>query len=359
MTYRRLLIRGGRIWDGTRFIDGDVAIGDGKILAIGRAPDDFRAHMVYDATGMIVAPGLVELHMHLRHLSDPVYETNGEESCFPCGVTTAADGGTLFCCEMPTYSRLRIKMFPPVQITDKKPDFFHALKVRAYYGADRVQGIKVYFDRTVCGDCGLAPYRAICDEAHRLGFIVMTHCSDCPVPMRDMFSCMEAGDICTHAYHGRGHSAAEDDLACLREAREKGVILDLGFAHGYHADLDLLRRAIERGIAPDTVSCDLTSGSAQIKGSLFGMSLAMSAMRTLGMDEAELLRAVTSTPADALRIASGAGRLIVGSLADLCVLRRVPVEYIIRDRAGHILQITQADQCIMTVVDGCVVHRSL
>ena len=65
MTYRKILIRGGRIWDGTRFISGDVAIGDGKILAIGQAPDDFRVYLKYDAEGAIVSPGLVELHAHL------------------------------------------------------------------------------------------------------------------------------------------------------------------------------------------------------------------------------------------------------------------------------------------------------
>lgn len=357
MTYRKILIRGGRIWDGTRFISGDVAIGDGKILAIGQAPDDFRVYLKYDAEGAIVSPGLVELHAHLRYLSDPVYEANGEEACFPCGVTTAADAGTLFCCEMPAFSRLKIRMFPPVAVSDEAPDFSGVHAVRAYYGADRVPGIKVYYDRTVCGDRGLAPYRAICDEAHRLGLIVMTHCSDCPVPMRDMFSCMEAGDISTHTYHNRGHSADEDDLACLQEAREKGIILDLGFAHGYHADFALLRRALDRGLAPDTISCDLVSGHTQIKGALFGLSLAMSAMRMLGMGEEEILRAVTSAPANALKITSGAGRLTVGAPADLCVLRSVPADYSVKDRAGNILHITQAYQCALTVADGCVVHR--
>jgi len=175
--------------------------------------------------------------------------------------------------------------------------------------------------------------------------------------MRDMFSCMEAGDISTHTYHNRGHSADEDDLACLQEAREKGIILDLGFAHGYHADFALLRRALDRGLAPDTISCDLVSGHTQIKGALFGLSLAMSAMRMLGMGEEEILRTVTSAPANALKITSGAGRLTVGAPADLCVLRSVPADYSVKDRAGNILHITQAYQCALTVADGCVVHR--
>ena len=60
-----LLIRGGTLVDGTgsepRF--ADVAIVNGRIHTVGRL-DGFRAARVIDATGLVVAPGFIDLHSH-------------------------------------------------------------------------------------------------------------------------------------------------------------------------------------------------------------------------------------------------------------------------------------------------------
>ena len=63
MTYD-LKITGGSIIDGTgaaRF-KGDVGIKDGKVVALGAAPEDARETI--DATDRIVAPGFVDIHTH-------------------------------------------------------------------------------------------------------------------------------------------------------------------------------------------------------------------------------------------------------------------------------------------------------
>ena len=59
-----LVIRGGRIVDGTRMpaYNGDIAIKDGRIAELGQVRG--RGHREIDATGLIVAPGFIDVHTH-------------------------------------------------------------------------------------------------------------------------------------------------------------------------------------------------------------------------------------------------------------------------------------------------------
>ena len=58
-----ILIQGGRVIAPASQTDSvaDVAISEGKILAIGKVPADFQAQKTIDAKGLIVMPGLVDL----------------------------------------------------------------------------------------------------------------------------------------------------------------------------------------------------------------------------------------------------------------------------------------------------------
>ncbi|MBI1395567.1 MAG: dihydroorotase [Betaproteobacteria bacterium] len=64
----RVRISNGRLVDPASGRDevGDLFVADGAIVASGRAPDGFTADRVIDATGLVVAPGLVDLGVRLR-----------------------------------------------------------------------------------------------------------------------------------------------------------------------------------------------------------------------------------------------------------------------------------------------------
>ncbi len=64
----KILIKGGRVVDPARNFDQvcDVALAAGGILAIGNAPDGFSPDRSIDASGWVVAPGLVDLAVRLR-----------------------------------------------------------------------------------------------------------------------------------------------------------------------------------------------------------------------------------------------------------------------------------------------------
>ena len=69
----KIHIKNGRLIDPANGIDrqADVFIAAGKVAAIGDAPEGFSASKTIDATGLVVAPGFVDLSVRLR---EPGYE---------------------------------------------------------------------------------------------------------------------------------------------------------------------------------------------------------------------------------------------------------------------------------------------
>jgi N-acyl-D-amino-acid deacylase len=90
-----LVIRGGIVVDGTGLARrrADVAVERGRIAAIGHVPGAARADRVIDAGGLVVAPGIVDLHTHY----DPqiTFDPYATSSCFH-GVTTVLAGNCGF-----------------------------------------------------------------------------------------------------------------------------------------------------------------------------------------------------------------------------------------------------------------------
>lgn len=72
----KILIKNGRLIDPASGLDrqGDLAIAAGRIVALGNVPADFEAARVIDASGLVVAPGLVDLAARLR---EPGLEQRG------------------------------------------------------------------------------------------------------------------------------------------------------------------------------------------------------------------------------------------------------------------------------------------
>ncbi len=92
-----VLIRGGRVVDPSQGIDGvaDVLLEDGLVSAVGgNLPADAGVRAL-DANGMIVCPGFVDVHCHLR---EPGFEY---KETIATGTRAAARGGFTTVCAMP------------------------------------------------------------------------------------------------------------------------------------------------------------------------------------------------------------------------------------------------------------------
>src|SRR5215216_5031587 len=97
MTARPVILRGGRVLDPSRNVDAiaDVLIVDGKIeSATGKigSKDDAQA---IDCAGLIVSPGFIDVHCHLREPGREDVET------IETGARAAAAGGFTAVCAMP------------------------------------------------------------------------------------------------------------------------------------------------------------------------------------------------------------------------------------------------------------------
>jgi dihydroorotase len=94
---RPILIRGGRVVDPSRNVDGiaDVYLEGGTVAAVGRDIGSPEEALVLEAAGKIVAPGLIDLHVHLREPGQEELETVAS------GAMAAAAGGFSAVCAMP------------------------------------------------------------------------------------------------------------------------------------------------------------------------------------------------------------------------------------------------------------------
>jgi len=94
-----LLIKNGRVIDPASGHDGiaDVWMEDGAILGVGAGLSPAGAE-VFDATGLIVAPGFIDMHVHLR---EPGFE---HAETIETGSRAAAAGGFTSICPMPNTS---------------------------------------------------------------------------------------------------------------------------------------------------------------------------------------------------------------------------------------------------------------
>jgi dihydroorotase len=98
---KSILIKGGRLIDPSTSTDvvRDVLLRDGKVAAVDAAgklkPGKDEDVQVIDAKGMVVAPGLVDIHVHLREPGQGYKET------IATGTAAAAAGGFTSVCAMP------------------------------------------------------------------------------------------------------------------------------------------------------------------------------------------------------------------------------------------------------------------
>jgi len=351
----KMLLNGGKIFDGERFFDGDILIENGEIAGIGTVSTTDA--MVYDVSDCIISTGLIDIHTHLSEMGNNSFGFPADMATIPFGVTYAVDACTEWA-DVKILEKLCAKtlLFIPARLKGGALNCEEIEKKLSFYG-DRAIGLKVCFDEQANNGITYEILRFICEFAHKKNVKVMVHCSYSATPMIDIVELLNEGDILTHCYHGSYHTIDENDYIAYKKAKEKGVIIDAGMAGGVHTDFAVLKQALTRGYFPDTISSDITKVSAYMRGGIYGLPMCMSIMKTLGMEERKIFKAVTKNAATAIGKKEWA-QMQVGVPATLSVLKWEDTNIDITDKAGNSVVSEKGYICKMTVKDGKILYRN-
>ena len=343
-----LMLTNGRVIDPGTQTDrtADVLVVDGLIAAIGPnlAPHHPDAKVI-DCTGLLVTPGLIDLHVHvMAGLGDFCVEP--DQVGVDMGVPVVVDGGTSGVATFDISrraiidhpdTRTRVLAFlDPNQLYLATKDFIchklliandlknlnaESLAESLERNADVVIGLKARACHV--GDPEHSPFLEAAQQAAG-SKPVMVHLGRFPftpvITPTALLNTLRSGDIITHAFRGAGGMLDPNGKAVpeFRDAVDRGVVLDIG-----HSGTDFrfreARRLMDQGYRPDTISTDLNIFN--IGGPVFSLAENMTKMLALGIEPVDVIAMATRNVARAIGQLDQLGSLEVGRPAEISVLR--------------------------------------
>lgn len=377
-----LLLKGGCVIDPANEVEGslDVGIRYGRIAEVSDRIAADRATRVIDVSGLLVTPGLVDIHVHAYDTRlDPgsgkfTSSLNADAHFLSDGVTTCVDTGTAGCEEIAHFRQTVMEKktcrilalvnisAPGMGNSEQDISTFDAAGAAAAAAdhGDVVVGIKTahYWPRGPF-DASHPPWASVeraVEAGNLCGMPVMVDFWPRP-PERSyqdlILRKLRPGDIHTHVFARQfpvvdGNGRVREHML---EARDRGVRFDLG--HG--AASFWFRNgvpAIADGFPPDSISTDLHTGN--IHGSVVSMTDTMSKCLLMGMPLREVIYRSTATPAQAIR-RPDLGTLGVGAEADVAVLARLEGAFSFRDCGWGRMDGNERLVCKLTLRKGEVV----
>jgi dihydroorotase len=330
----------------------DVAVRDGLIAAVAPSIERDEAREFIDAHGLIVTPGLVDLHTHL-FWGVSHYGVDPDTSCLAKGVTTAIDAGSAGAQTFPGFRRYvidvvstRILAFENISVlgmitarVGELEDLRYAAPDEAVAMAeehrDVIVGIKVRLGYQMVGERAQPALQLAREAADRLDLPVMVHITDLPEPLPEILPLLHGGDIITHCFHGTRHGILDEAgrvLPAVREAAARGVMFDVGHGVGSFS-FAVARRALADGLLPDTISSDLHAHN--IAGPVFDLATTLSKFLYLGLSLDEVIARATVAPARAAGWEGRIGTLAPGAVADIAVFELAEGRFTLADAAGE------------------------
>ena len=370
-----ILIRGGEVIDPSQKLHAkrDIIVHGGRIVALTDGQEIVDAQHTINACGLLVVPGLIDLHVHVYPHSP--YGLEPDPLCPAGGVTTMLDTGTAGSYNFAAFRRETIDKAQTSilglvnlsciglvgknlgELLDRRyADCDGTLQVLADH-SDVAIGVKIRAGKHLigAGEHGWANFRDAVHVARESKTWLMVHIGECPMSIPQMLEHLAPGDCITHCFKG-GSTRVTDDNGHLhqavRQASERGVIFDVGHGKGSF-DWDVATAALQQGFEPTTISTDLHTGN--IHGPVYDMPTTMSKFLMLGMSLEHVIEKSTLAPAKALGRTDQIGTLRVGSVADIAVLEYRQGEFTFTDSYNQHRQGTELLSAAVTVRRGEIV----
>jgi dihydroorotase len=336
-----LLLRNAHVIDPSQSIDGqcDIAFRDGRVAAIGETLNG-EARETADLGGLIVTPGLIDLHTHV-YWGGTSLGIDADDYARASAVTTTVDTGSAgpgsyagFRKHVIEPARSRILVYLHVSFAgifgfsrtvmvgeSRDMRLMAPREAVEVAGSDleNIIGIKVRVGHYASGPSGIDPLIVALQVADETGLPLMCHIDEPPPSYEAVVDMLRPGDILTHCFRPFPNSPLSRDGQIKPDvlaARERGVIFDIGHGMGSFG-WRTARGMVAAGFLPDVISSDVHA--LCIDGPAYDLVTTMSKFLPLGMDLNEVIRATTETPAKALQ-RPDLGTLRVGAVGDVSVL---------------------------------------
>jgi len=378
-----ILLKGGQLIDPKNKIDAkmDVGITNGKISQVAADISAARAKKVVDVRGMVVSPGLIDIHVHVfagtnkkQQYMDGPNSLPPDGFTFRAGVTTVVDAGSsgwksfqLFKKNIIDQSKTRVLAFLNIvgdgmgehQQDRNDMDPKMAATFAKYYKNDIV-GFKVaHF-----GGPQSIPVDSAVAAGNLANMPVMVDWRGLPPEnsLEELFmKHLRPGDILTHNFHagkGAGATAAMykeaivDPNGKLRpfvfSAQQRGIVMDVG--HGGNGFVfSQAIPALKQGFIPNSISSDLHIGN--MNAGMKDMSNIMSKFLNLGISLKDVIKLSTWNPAMYIK-RTELGHLSVGSEADIAVFKIRNGDFGFIDSHGFTIRGTQKLETELTLRAG-------
>jgi len=347
-----ILIRGGEVIDPSQDLRGvrDVAVGGGRVLAIEESIDPAEATRTVDARGLLVVPGLIDLHVHVYPNHMPL-GIEADPLCPAGGVTTMLDAGSAGSRNFPGFrrdviDRIQTQVFGLVNLASSgliAADLGELVDRRHADPAGVVRtiaenpgvaiGVKIRAGKHIIGEGeqGWENFREAVLAARESGTWLMVHIGESPMSIPEMLEHLEPGDCITHCFKGGSTRILDHDdsvFSAVRDASAAGVIFDVG--HGFGSfNWETCQACLEGGLEPTTISTDLHEKN--LHGPVYDMPTTMSKFLHLGVPLERVIEMSTTRPAAVLGQADQLGTLRVGTVADIAVLQRHEGRFVLTD----------------------------